>query len=85
VMHWLMCFHLEEGRPLELPPNVAQIYIDNDDAYPCAERLECSYLSPVQIAVRRGRPEATRWYFSECPLCSESARQAPAAYHGRDL
>ena len=76
----LLIRHLERGTPVALPPAVAQIYLDDPDAWPCNECTGCGYLAPVRIRwTRSGRPEVVLTYLEECPACDADAAEPTTA------
>ena len=62
--------HLEAGTPLELPGEVASVYLQNPDARPAHECADCGYDLPFEWAHPRAEPpRAAKVYFESCPLC----------------
>jgi hypothetical protein len=62
--------HLTSGAPVVLPPNVAEIYLADPDAYPASPCDGCGYLLPTQSKLRPdGTYQHIGWYLGECPVC----------------
>jgi hypothetical protein len=66
ILEWGVRF----GTPLALPPEVAQIYVDDPDAYARDDCEDCGYLAPLRARVTRVQNLIViHRYFPSCPLC----------------
>jgi hypothetical protein len=67
---FLLVEHLVSGAPVALPPDVAEIYLNDPDAFPTTPCEGCGYLLPTQSKLR---PDGTYrhigWYLGACPVC----------------
>jgi hypothetical protein len=62
--------HLASGAPVALPPNVAEIYLSDPDAYPTNPCDSCGYLLPTQSKISpNGTYQHVGWYLGACPVC----------------
>jgi hypothetical protein len=60
--------HLEEARPLALPPAVAAIYLKCEHASVSHQCEDCGYEVPVWIPHQYSKEPILK-YFPQCPLC----------------
>ena len=68
---WFMLLdHLATGSPVAMPPNVAEVYLNDPEAYP-ADRCEgCDYLLPTRSKIRPdGSYRRIARYLGTCPVC----------------
>lgn len=73
-----------EGRPLpdELPEELVNVYLSDDDAEPLFDCEHCGMPVPVRAARRCGHEAAVdRVYFTTCPCCG--GRTGRHAYWSR--
>jgi hypothetical protein len=71
LRQWL-CLMEIEPRPLprQLPIDLVEVYMNDDDAEPFHDCEQCGFVVPVRVARRIGHePTAERVYFPECPNC----------------
>jgi hypothetical protein len=58
--------HIKEGRPLELPVEVLELYLAEEYAAPLNECEDCGYALP---RLWIDPPPPARGHFDRCPLC----------------
>ena len=71
LRQWLSLLEAD-WRPLprQLPLELVEIYLKDDDAEPYHDCERCGLLVPVRVAQRVGHePTVERVYFSSCPNC----------------
>jgi hypothetical protein len=69
--------HVTSGTAAVLPPEVAQIYIDDPDAVPARSCVSCGYLLPMRAKVRLdGTYRFLASYEGACPVCEHDTREA---------
>jgi hypothetical protein len=68
---WLLVAeHLLSGAPVSLAPSVAEVYLNDPEAYPMASCERCGYLMPTRSKIRPdGSFRHIGWYLGECPVC----------------
>ena len=68
---WFMLLeHLVTGAPVAMPPNVAEVYMNDPDAYPTNRCEGCGYLLPTRSKIRAdGSYQHIARYLGECPVC----------------
>lgn len=65
---WVLIFtHVEREAPVTLPPTVARVYLDHQDAVPGRACEGCGYLLPA----RGGRLA----YDGACPVCDRAVTE----------
>jgi hypothetical protein len=72
LRQWLSSLETD-WRPLprQLPLELVEIYLKDDDAEPLHDCERCGLLVPVRVARRVGHePTVERIYFPSCPNCS---------------
>jgi hypothetical protein len=71
AMWLMMAHHMGDGTALSLAPTVAEIYLDDSDAYPINPCLSCGYLLPARARIKAddGCQLLSGWYMGECPVC----------------
>ena len=74
---WLMLLDhtFGSGAPVAMPPEVADIYLNDPDAYPLDPCEGCGYLMPMRCTFSpdgRYRPLAT--YVGACPVCGQESQ-----------
>ena len=69
VWFWLL-HHMMTGAPVAMPPNVAEVYLNDPDAYPTNPCDGCGYLLPTQSKIRsNGTYRHVAAYVGTCPVC----------------
>ena len=69
----LIACHFETGGPLDLRPEVAEVYLADPDAWPLDRCADCGYLWPVQCEpLGRWGLEVVGRYTRRCFLCDGS-------------
>jgi hypothetical protein len=68
---WFMLIDcLMTGAPVAMPPNVAEVYLHDSQAYPASPCDGCGYLLPTQSTIRPdGGYRHIGVYLGECPVC----------------
>ena len=69
---WLMLLDrtLSSGAPVAMPPNVAEVYLNDPRAYPADPCAGCGYLLPTQSAMRAdGTYRHIGRYLGDGPVC----------------
>jgi hypothetical protein len=67
---FLLIAHVTTGSPVSLPPNVADVYLNDPDAYPANACEGCGYLLPSRSRILPdGSYRHVAWYMGECPVC----------------
>jgi hypothetical protein len=71
---WLMLdAHVRDGRPVSLAPEIAEVYLTDQRAWPVGSCEGCDYPLPIQGTVH---PDGTfsdvGWYTGTCPACGLS-------------
>jgi hypothetical protein len=62
--------HVASGVPVALPPDVAEIYLGDPDAYPANACEGCGYLMPMRTRLRAdGTYRHIASYLGACPVC----------------
>jgi hypothetical protein len=62
--------HMTTGDPVTMPPNVAQVYLDDPNAYPANPCEGCGYLLPTRSRIRPdGTYKHIAVYVGICPVC----------------
>ena len=65
--------HARNGTPVSLAPGVAEVYLEDPDAYPANPCEGCGYLLPTQATVRPdGRFRHRGLYVGTCPVCGRA-------------
>jgi hypothetical protein len=60
---------MASGAPVALPPEVAEVYLNDPDAYPTYGCDGCGYLMPTRSRPRAdGTYRHIAWYLGECPV-----------------
>ena len=68
---WFMLLdHMTSGEPVAMPPNVAEVYLSDPQAYPANPCEGCGYLLPAQARLRPdGSYRHVGLYLGACPVC----------------
>ena len=75
----LMLEHMQSGAAPLLPPTVADVYVNDPDAFPTNPCDGCDYLLPTQSKLLAdGTYRHLRAYEGECPACGRDNRQQEA-------
>jgi hypothetical protein len=62
--------HLATGAPVAMPPNVAEVYLNDPRAYPADPCEACGYLLPTRSTLRAdGTYRHLARYLGVCPVC----------------
>jgi hypothetical protein len=70
AMWRMVVAHVMTGAPVALPPEVAQIYVDDPDAVPARPCDRCGYLLPMRAKLRADRTyRFLASYDGPCPVC----------------
>ena len=74
---WFMLLgHLASGAPVAMPPNVAEIYFNDPQAYPANRCDGCGYLLPTRSTLRSdGTYRHIATYDGVCPVCGRDRRE----------
>ncbi len=66
----LMAEHMATGAPVTLPPEVADVYLSDSNAWPANPCAGCHYLLPTRSTIRPdGRYHHIAVYEGTCPVC----------------
>jgi len=71
LRQWLALLEIEP-RPLprQLPVDLLEVYLNDDDAEPWHDCESCGFVVPVRVSRRVGHePSVERVYYRECPNC----------------
>jgi hypothetical protein len=71
LRHWLSLLEIEpRPMPRQLPIDLVEVYLEDDDAEPLHDCESCGFFVPVRVSRRLGHePAVERVYYSECPNC----------------
>jgi hypothetical protein len=70
VMWTLVMWHMEDGTPTVMSAEVAQVYVEDPDAWPLRRCAGCRYLLPMQAKLRADRTfREIASYSGTCPVC----------------
>jgi hypothetical protein len=76
AMWSLVMWHMEDGTPVVLPPDVAQVYVEDPDAWPLDRCAGCRYLLPMRAKLRAdGTFRVIASYSGPCPSCGPDGRE----------
>jgi hypothetical protein len=87
AMWMLVMWHMREGSPALLPPNVAQVYVDDPDAWPIRACATCGYRLPTRAKLRADRSfREIALYAGVCPSCETPTGEVSSdeADHGEE-
>jgi hypothetical protein len=72
----LVMWHLRDGTPVAMPAAVAQVYVEDPDAWPLDRCERCRYLLPMRATLRAdGTFLVLAQYDGACPSCGLDTRQ----------
>ena len=67
---FILVEHLVNGAPVAMPPNVAEVYLNDPQAYPADRCDGCGYLLPTRSTFRAdGSYRHIARYLGACPVC----------------
>ena len=71
---WLLVDnHVRSGSPVSLAPEVARVYLEDQDAYPASSCEACGYRLPLQGTLRPdGSFANVTYYLGSCPVCGNN-------------
>jgi hypothetical protein len=71
LRQWVSMMEIEPRRlPRQLPIDLVEVYLNDDDAEPLHDCEACGFIVPVRVAHRVGHePTIVREYFPTCPNC----------------
>jgi hypothetical protein len=79
AMWMLVMWHIREGSPALLPPQVAQVYADDPDAWPLRCCAACGYRLPTRAKLRPDRSfREIALYEGVCPSCETPTGECAA-------
>jgi hypothetical protein len=79
AMWTLVMWHMKDGSPALLPAEVAQVYVDDADAWPVRACTGCGYRLPTRAKLRADRSfREIALYEGACPSCGTPTGAAPA-------
>jgi hypothetical protein len=65
--------HVRSGSPVSLGPKVAEVYLQDQDAYPANPCDACGYPLPIQGTIRHdGSFSDFTFYAGMCPVCGHN-------------
>jgi len=76
AMWALVMWHMQDGTPTVLPVEVAQVYVEDPDAWPLRRCEGCRYLLPEQARLcADGTFRVIARYSGTCPSCGLDSRE----------
>jgi hypothetical protein len=75
---WLMLLDhtVRSGAPVAMLPDVADVYLNDPDAYPANPCSGCGYLMPTRSKIRPdGSYDHIATYDGDCPVCGLDSRK----------